>query len=463
MRKIQKLIAITISMIMIMMALSACGNTPSEAPNTGATETDTTEVDTSEEDASEEQVDNEEEQDEVASLEGTGDVTLKLTWPGGGQNRAELLKCLEPFTEATGIGIDLVFITGNWGEYFTTIQTMIAGGEAPDLSEIAIEGFDMFVYNGLATPMNDWIAENQEDYDRIANDIDPNVMNILNYDGLQYGIPTEWNNVVTHINTKLLEEAGLELPPADWNQNTFLEYAEKMTVQREDGSTQFGMSIPHAYFELTAWMYNWGTSLLNDDMTEGNLEDPKVIEAFQFMYDLVYEYGYSPIPEAGVDRIQLMQDGEIAMFFAGRWPTTQYVANDFKDVAIQYMPTFETNVPVWGGTSTMRLTSSQHLEEAHQLALYLASPEFIEKWLAYGPIPVLNSVAEEKLAELGIPQNYEIYIESAATARPVQSPQQYAEVSVAVIQAFNDIMINKADIEETLSATNAQLNMILMD
>jgi len=455
MRKIQKLIAITISMIMIMMALSACGNTPSEAPNTGATEADTTEA--------QDDVDDSEEQDEVASLEGAGDITLKLTWPGDGQNREELLRCLQPFIEETGIGIELIFITGDWGEYFTTIQTMIAGGEAPDLSEIAIEGFDMFVYNGLATPMNDWIAENQEAYDRVANDIDPNIMNILNYDGLQYGIPTEWNNVVTHINTKLLTEAGLELPPADWDKDLFLEYAEKMTVQREDGTTQFGVRVPDGYFGIEAWVYNWGTSLLNDDMTEGNLEDPKVTEAFQFMYDLVHEYGYSPIPEAGVDVIQLMQDGEVAMYFAGRWPTFQYMTNDFTDVAIQYIPTFETNVPVWGGTSTMRLTSSQHIEEAHQLALFLASHEFIENWLSSGAIPVLNSVAEEKLAELGIPENYEIYIESAATARPVQSPQQYAEVNTAINQAYVDILVNKADIESTLRDTNAQLNMILMD
>jgi ABC-type glycerol-3-phosphate transport system substrate-binding protein len=389
------------------------------------------------------------------------EITLRLTWSGDGQNKELLDKCLAKYTEKTGRSVDVVFIPGGWAAYFTKVQTMIAGGDYPDVCNVAIEGFEMLVKTGMAAPIDDWIASHRAEYDAVVQDVSPNVMAFMNFDGKQYGVPNEWNNVVTHINTNLLAEADLPLPPPDWDKEDFIRYAKAMTKKLPDGTMQYGVSVPNYYFGFQAWLYNNGVAYMTPDFKKSLLLDPGVVEMFQFMYDLIYTYQVAPIPE-GASGVSI-ENNNLGMSFAGRWPTNSYVANDFKDVAVQYVPKFKTNVPVWGGTGAFSLKDSRHFDEATSLGLYLASAPFVEEWMAYGAIPVLNSVAEKLLPALGIPQNYSVFFESAPLAKAVQSPAQYAEIAQLVERAMTDILVNKADITATLKAADVELNLILAD
>jgi len=405
-------------------------------------------------------------EDEVEFLEGDGDITLRLTWlSGGGLNRDGIRDGLRPFIEETGIGVDIIYVTGDWAEYFTKIQLMIAAGEVIDLANVAIEGFEMLVQLGLAIPVDDWIGRNQAEWDAVANDISPAVMDVMNFGGQQFGLPKEWNNVVTHINTAMLEEAGLDMPPPNWDRATFLNYAQAMTRTREDGTRQFGVHVPNAYFMFQGWLFNNGTTYMSADFTESNLLDPRVVEMFQFMYDLIYVYEVAPIPVTGVSATHLLIQGDVGMHFAGRWPTNQYFEAGFNDVAIQYVPQMSPGYSevVWGGTGVFTLRTSEHPEEATRLAVHLSSPQFIEGFMGAGAIPVLNSVAERLVPALGVPQNYNLFITSAAQARPVQSPAQYAEVANLIHMAMSDILVSRRDVETVLQETDAQLNMILFD
>lgn len=393
---------------------------------------------------------------------GGGDVTVRLAWLGSGQDKETLDKCLQKFTDKTGIGVETVYIPGSWTEYFTKMQTMIAGGDYIDCAFVAIEGFEMFIDTGMAAPIDDWIAAHQEEYDAVVSDIDQNVLDAVTFNGQVYAIPEEWNNVVTHMNTALLKEAGLELPAEDWTKEQFLEYCEKLTVDKGD-TKQFACAVPGYYFGAEAWLYNFGAAYMNDEFTKSTINSPEAVEAFQFMQDLIHKYGYAPIPEKGVDDIQQLMDGNIAMGFWGRWPTNNYNANGFKDVAVQYMPTFKQNVPIFGGGGIFTMKESKHPDEATLLACHIGSPEFIREFMAAGAIPVLNSVAEELVAELGIPENNKIYAESAKICKPVHSPAQYPECEALVNRVISDILVNKADVQETLDAAAAEMDVILMD
>jgi ABC-type glycerol-3-phosphate transport system substrate-binding protein len=396
-----------------------------------------------------------------AGASSSGPLTLRVTWIGEGQDKDLLDKCLAKYTAQTGINIDPVFIPGSWAEYFTKIQTMIAGGEQFDVCNVAIEGFEILVQTGMAAPIDDWIAANRAEWDAVANDISPNVMAFMNFGGKQYGAPNEWNNVVTHMNLNLFQEAGLPVPPPDWTREQFLEYAQKLTKKRPDGTTQYGVFVPNYYFAFEAWLYNNNAAYMTDDFKKSRLLEPNAVEMFQFIHDLVYKYQVAPIPEPGMDTAQLFVDGNVAMHFAGRWSTTKYVSDNFRNVSVQYIPNFRTNVPIWGGTGVFTLKSSKHPNEAASFALYLASAPFIEEFMQYGAIPVLNSVALKLVPALGVPQNAEIYIESAATAKAVQSPAQYAECAQLIERVFNDILVNRRDIMTTLRAADIELNDIL--
>ena len=390
-------------------------------------------------------------------------VNLVVTYMGAGTNRDLLEQGLAIFTDQTGIGAEVTFIVGNWAEYFTRIQTMIAGGEHVDAACVAIEGFEMLVRYGMAMPVDDWISRNREEWDAVVHDIDPMVMDFMRFDGQQFGAPNEWNNVVTHFNTQLLEEAGLPLPPPNWSKEEFLEYAQRMTVRRPDGTTQFGVFVPNYYFGFQAWLYNNDAAYMTDDFRRSTLLDPNVVEMFQFMYDLIYVYQVAPIPEPGLDSIQMLIDGNVGMLFAGRWPTNNYVHNNFRDAIVQYVPNFKRNVTIWGGTGVFTLRTTRHPDETARLCLFLASRPWIETVMQFGAIPVLNSVAAEVVPALGVPQNAQLYFNPAPLIKAVQSPATYAECANLIERVMSDILINRQDIMTTLRAADVELNAILMD
>jgi ABC-type glycerol-3-phosphate transport system substrate-binding protein len=159
----------------------------------------------------------------------------------------------------------------------------------------------------------------------------------------------------------------------------------------------------------------------------------------------------------------MLEEGNVAMAFAGRWPTNNYVLDGFKNVTVQYVPNFKTNATIWGGTGVFTLKTSKHPDEAAQLSLFLASRPWIETVMQFGAIPVLNSVAAEVVPSLGVPQNAELYFNSAPVIKAVQSPAQYAECANLIERAFADILINKKDLMTTLREVDVELNSILAD
>lgn len=405
--------------------------------------------------------------DEVERLEGDGDVTLRVIWRAEGHDaRQALHQSIQPFIDRTGIGIDMVYVVGDdWPEYLTKIATMVAAGERIDNARLPIEGWRMFVDLGIVVPIDDWITDNPVAFNEIANDMYPQIMALTNFNGRQFGIPQQMGTVVTHINTYLLEEAGLPLPPPDWDRYTFLEYAGAMTRTRDDGTQQFGVFLPDGYFMLSAWVYNFGGSWTTQDYGYSNLLDPAVADMFQFMQDLVHVHGYAPVPEAGLDGIHMLVDGTIGMGFWGRWPSYTYGVRNFHGAYVQYLPQFQrgTNHSVFGGMSMFTLRTSQNPQEAASFAVYTASAEFVEPFMGLGSIPLLNSVAERLIPALGIPQNYELYLAKPRNAVPVESPAQFSELGSLVWRVFTDIVVNQHDVESTLQEAHVELNLILLD
>lgn len=397
---------------------------------------------------------------------GSSDVTLTLAMCGDGTTKESLDKLLAQYTEETGVKVDTIFIASNWGEYCTKIQTMVGGGDDLDCAILAIEGVAKFLDMGIAEPIDDWIAANKEISDAILSDTSPSFQDVFKDDeGNTYAFPFSFNNVVMHFNTSRLEEAGLELPAADWTKDQFLEYCEKLTTEK-DGVKQYAVAVPYGeYFCAEAWLYNNGASYMNEDFTESTINSPEAVEVFQLWQDLIYEYGYAPIPEENVSAIAQIINGQVAMGAWGRWPTANYIADDFKDVAIQYLPTFTVNQQIGGVDGIFTLKNSKHIEEAKELAAWMSQADFEGQYLSSGNIPALHSLAQTKISDLGIPENYEIFYLDSNTDiyKPVSAPPQFTECSNIVLTAISDICVNKSDVQETLDNAAEEMNAVLAD
>lgn len=394
------------------------------------------------------------------------DITLTLAMCGDGTTKESLDQLLAQYTEETGVKVETIFIAGGWGEYCTKLQTMVGGGDEVDCAILAIEGVEKFLKMGIAEPIDDWIAANPDVSKAILDDTSPSFQEVFrDDDGNTYAFPFSFNNVVMHFNTDRLAEAGLELPGENWTKEQFLDYCEKLTTEK-DGVKQYAVAVPYGeYFCAEAWLYNNGASYMNDDFTESTINSPESVEIFQLWQDLIYKYGYAPIPEENVSPIAQIINGQVAMGAYGRWPTANYVQDDFDAVAVQFLPTFSVNQQIGGVDGIFTLKNSKHIEEAKELAAWMSQADFEGQYLSVGNIPALHSLAETKISELGIPNNYELFYLDSNTDiyKPVSAPPQFTECSNIVLTAISEICVNQGDVQETLDAAAEEMNAVLAE
>ncbi len=374
---------------MLATSLVACNATApagDSAPTDGGT-TETTEDTSGGDDAAEEQTTGV----ENTTKGGEGDP-LEVVLLSDGSNQEVFLEAAQPFTDETGIPIEVLCLNFSWGEYFTKLQTMIAGGDSPDLATVATEGVEMFHDMGLGMPLNPFLEANPEYEEQLLgpDNYDPAHVEALSVDGEYLAYPMGWNNCVIHLNTNLLEAAELEVPTADWTHEDFLGYLEKLTVKRDDGTTQYGTMVPNSYFAFEGWIYaNGGEGFVNDDYTKATINAPESVEVFQLWQDIIHKYGYAPIPEPNVNYTQMMIDGDIGIGYAGRWYMGNYITNDFTAAALQYYPgaADKTAKTVFGIDGLFVMSGTDRYDDACKFSAFAGSKEYQDVYLSYGNIP----------------------------------------------------------------------------
>lgn len=400
-----------------------------------------------------------EEAQNESNLIGDGANTVSIAFSGEEFNEEALFSVLQDFYDETGISVKVIYVasTGGWGGFFSKIQTMIAGGDTPDLIRVAIEGFEIFRENGIIVPLNEY-ADKYPEFAAMVDDNHEKLTAPFTVDGQQYGYGFDWNNIVTHINTKMLDEAGLEIPDVEWTMDEYLDYARKMTGTREDGTKYFGTEVPTSWFQLNAWLYNWGGAILSDDLTESVINSPEAVEMFQFLHDLIYVENVAPIP-GSTSGNEFMTD-QIAMYFAGRWTLGSYRDNDFDSVAICYVPTKATNQVISGVGIYPISAASEKKDDAYKLACWLSSADSQKRILALSHIPSSKTCLED-VREMDFPINSYLFADSADIARSVQCPATYADLQAIFDRYVSLIFSNEMEVQPALDACKSEMDMVL--
>ena len=118
-----------------------------------------------------------------------------------GGNEETLQKMYEAFHEEhPNITVEIETIAMD--DYFTQMQTRVAGGTAPDCYELNIENFASYANKGVLAEISG------VDLSRL----DETALSAFNVDGKQYGLPGNFSNVVLVYNKDLFDQAGIEIP-----------------------------------------------------------------------------------------------------------------------------------------------------------------------------------------------------------------------------------------------------------
>lgn len=122
-------------------------------------------------------------------------------------------------------------------DYYTKIQTQIAGKQAPDLMWLAQEYVPVYAKNNAIIELDDML-KNQ---DKIKmDDFLPGPLDAAKYGGKTYGLPWIGQPYVVYYNKTMFKEKGIDLPTMDWTWDKFYESAKKLTSEEKYGFATTG-------------------------------------------------------------------------------------------------------------------------------------------------------------------------------------------------------------------------------
>jgi len=371
-----------------------------------------------------------------------------------------------------GVTVTLTPVAGeNWGTYYANLATQMASGNRPDIAFTASEGIKFLAQNGLVVPINKYL-DSDPSAAALKDDIAPALLQSFAYKGDITAIPNGWNNMVVYYNKKLFQDAGLPEPTADWDWAKFKETAKALTKDADgDGATdQYGFTWTsnEIFPGILPWVANAGGNLVNEDVSAATANSQPVIDAVTFLKGLIDE-GIAPAPSPMGDIFTAFQNGKVAMFGAGRWPSATFLANGFTDWDIQLYPKDKTYQTVAGAAGYAILTSAANPDLAWQFQRYTASPEIQDSEIGTptaprDSIPTLRSTAQ-KTVDAGIPPAHgNLFYDSVdnyPALTPFPAPAKYSEYESTVLRELGLIFGGEVPVTDGLNQLQQDLTAVI--
>ena len=222
-----------------------------------------------------------------------------------------------------------------WADYFTKIQTLFAAGTPPDMYRYLQEIAPIITVDAkqLHVPLDDYIERDAYD----LSDFRPDSLELYRWNGTTYALPRDYGNQNLYYNLDLFEAEGIDPPPPDWNDTdftfeAFLEKTLALTKKEGDRTTQWGFLVNRGQRPWASWVYSNGGGLVHIDERgvayESAMADPEVVEATQFLQDLIYKHEVAPRPdiESELGGVDLFATGRVAVMLTNPSAVNQFRA-----------------------------------------------------------------------------------------------------------------------------------------
>ncbi|MFV0375234.1 ABC transporter substrate-binding protein [Microbacterium sp.] len=297
-------------------------------------------------------------------------------------------------------------------EYWTKLQTAIAGGSGPDVFWMNGTHFQLYAANGVLAPLDGGLVDT-------AN-YPQSLVDLYTFDGTSYGAPKDYDTIALWYNKDLFDKAGVDYPTADWTWQDAQEIAAKLT---DKGAGVYGFATPpysqEYYYDTIAQA---GGFVISPDGTKTGYDSPEALKGIEYLLSYI-EAGSSPTAQQMTDTSpgDMFISGKIAMLQTGSWDAIGYKENpDIADkVDVQVLPAGPAgNQSVIHGLANVANAASPNVEIAKQFAAFASGEQASQIQAASGTvIPAFNGLAETWVQSM--PNfNLKAYVDEVDTSVP---------------------------------------------
>jgi multiple sugar transport system substrate-binding protein len=260
-----------------------------------------------------------------------------------------------------------------------------------------------FTSKEMFVRMDDYISKDRDIRER---DFYQFTLDTLSRGKQLYGLPLGFDVIMLQYNKEMFADAGLQTPKEyadqkNWNWTTFAEAGKKLTKFDDKGNMSVGGYIMDTNWAWSAyWSYSNGvTSYFSPDLKENYFDDPRVIEALDYIQDAIYrdKWAPNPIEEQELNIWYWFANGKLAMNRA-TWQQfgAEYEGIDF-DVAV--LPKKEQLATLMYGMGVGVTSKAEHPDVAYRLAR-MYQDKFLSRTVQEGYMaPAHKSALKDYIAE----------------------------------------------------------------
>ncbi len=287
-----------------------------------------------------------------------------FTFSAAPDHLTDLQKMVDAFQTANPT-ISVKVETAAYADYFTALQTRVAGGAAPDVFELNFENFISYASKGVLQDLTAFASADPT----ITSRYYPKAYQAFTYKGVQYGLPESFSDVVLFYNKDLFDKAGLAYPTSAWTWKEEAAAAKKLTNK---AAGVWGEYSPISFFELYKTAAQNGGSFFGADGSV-TINDPKCVEALQYLLD-AQTNGWQPTDAelAGVANEDIFKQGQIAMLTTGIWLFDSIAKSNVKwDIVVEPGNTQKANH--FFANAVVVSKDSKHQDAAWKWSSFLTS------------------------------------------------------------------------------------------
>jgi multiple sugar transport system substrate-binding protein len=403
--------------------------------------------------------------DQAAKI--TPGTTVKL-WimPNGPQPQEDMEASLKPFTEKTGINVDVEVV--DWGVQLDRIRNAAVSGEGPDITQAGTTQVPFFAALG-----------GFEDLSSRAEDVGGSAAypegvwqttQVVGQDGT-WAIPwfTEARSI--YYRKDILEKAGVDPATAfqDWDSFRATLQAIKDKVPNIQPFGTPGKKAFDLVHHVMPFVWDAGGAELSEDNSKSAINSPEAATGVDFFAQLVNDglADKSQLERDGTQVENQFKGGKIAVWIGGPWvlpsadrpDDTNWTDAARNNVALAPMPAGPNGdaFTFVGGSNLMMYSASEHKNEAWEVMKYLSQDQVqtdYAKLLGMFPARVepQQAVGESSGA------NYEAVYQAIQQGRTYSPIPQWAEIENAYKGRFGNILDEAAKGDYSEAGVQKQLD-----
>ncbi len=368
MRTTNKKVVSIILIVIMTLALAACGGTNSETES-ASTSTETT---------GEEQASDNTTAEEASEAPEEQKVELRMTWYNDG-NEGEVMRDLLDRFQEENPNITVVLDEVAYNNILENLPIQLAAGEGPDLARVTNLGGLSEYYLDISPYVN--AAYWEDSFGPFLNWVRPSG----DTTGI-YGMMTQLTVTGPYINKTLFDQAGIEVPTDDV---TWEEWADITRQVAETTGTPYAMAMDRTGHRFAGPAISQGAAYFDADGYPA-IDD----EGFRKMAQLLVDWhadGTMPLDvwasSSGsyVAGNELFVNGEVVLYMSGSWQVSQFAdtigdAFDWQVIPNPCGPAACTGMP--GGAALVPIKDTEHPEEVALLMDYLAQEDILREFSA---------------------------------------------------------------------------------